>query len=83
MLELLAAPLAADDVKVQTTLTLVASQANADLVVIGAGPPGSAVPVLHDGLAARVLDRLPCDLLVPRDKGSIGGAVSGDCANVM
>lgn len=47
-------------------LPRVASQEHADIVVMGAGPSGSAIPVLHDGIAARVLDGLPCDLLVLR-----------------
>ena len=44
----------------------IASEAHADIVVIGANSPGSAIPVVHDGVAARVLDGLPCDLLVLR-----------------
>ncbi len=45
-------------------LPRVALQEHADILVMGAGSPGTAVPVIHDGMAARVLDSLPCDMLV-------------------
>jgi len=49
-----------------TYMPQIAARAHADIVVIGADSPGSATPLLHDGVAARVLDHLPCDLLVLR-----------------
>lgn len=56
---------------VASFLPRVALQVNADLLVIGAGAPGSAFPLLHDGLAARMLDLLPCDLLALKDRISL------------